>query len=76
MSGKAKQIKILPASVSLSELLEITVEELLISTKEWSTQLIIQFYMSKEALGSGSFRDAFIAECSKLCSISQWSVKK
>ena len=77
MSGKAKETKTLPASVPLSEmlklgkliktkkeLLEVNIEEFLIITKEWSTPLNIQFHVSKEGLGSGSFRDAFIAECS------------
>ena len=77
MSEKAKETKTLPASVPLSEmfklgkliktkkeLLEVNVEEFLISTKEWGTPLNIQFHVSKEVLGSGSFRDAFIAECS------------
>ena len=63
MSGKAKETKTLPASVPLSEmlklgkltkkeLLEINVEEFLISAKEWSTPLNIQFHVSKEVLGS------------------------
>ena len=42
----------------------LEVEEFLISTKEWGTPLNIQFHGSKEVLGSGSFRDAFMAECS------------